>query len=238
MSVVSPPEPLEQHEIEALIREARARQRRRRLGLVALVAVLAGAAIGIDSIVTGTRPMTSAAAGSGGAVEKSGTACGVRVAWTKILDRHGRVLYREPIRRTMGHQLRCSGSSLWVVFYNGVGMSQQAYFGVHSGDGGRTWRPVFSESYFTLKAPHRLDSYMGPWTLTRRAAYFVGLCPACGRQPTVSLWVTKDGGLRFRRYDLPALDGYWPRAIRVAGDRVTIRSGRAGRWKAVTLRTA
>src|SRR3954453_14499601 len=46
MSVVSPPPviPPEQDELEALIREARARQRKRWLGAAALVAFLAGGA--------------------------------------------------------------------------------------------------------------------------------------------------------------------------------------------------
>jgi hypothetical protein len=161
--------------------------------------------------------------------------CGVRVAWTKILDRNGHVLYREPVRRTMGHQLRCSDSSTWVIFYNGVGVSQEGYFGVHSGDDGQTWRPVFTERYFGLRAPHELDAYMGPWTLTRRAAYFVGLCPACGLQPTVSLWVTNNGGRTFRRYDVAHLDGYWPKAIRVTGSEVTISSDRGGRRRTATV---
>ena len=169
---------------------------------------------------------------------KSANPCGVRVAWTKILDRNGHVLYREPVRRTMGHQLQCNGSSIWVIFYNGVGMSQEGYFGVHSGDGGQTWGPVFTERYFGLRAPHELDAYMGPWTVTRNAAYFVGLCPACGLQPTVSLWVTNNGGRTFRRYEVAHLDGYRPKAMRVAGSEVTISSDRGGRRRTATVRVS
>lgn len=235
MSVIAPPPPDER---ELLIREARARQRKRWLAVAVVVAVVAGAALGIDSILSSGNRIPATRGGSTPAVQTS-KGCGVRVAWTKILDRSGHVLYREPASRTMGHQLQCNGSSIWVVFYNGVGMSQQAYFGVHSGDGGRTWKPVFTERYFGLKAPHQLDSYMGPWTLTPHAAYFVGLCPACSRRHAMSLWVTRDGGRRFRRYDVSTLvNGYWPTGIRVAGGQVTISSDWDGHRSAVTIHAA
>jgi len=152
---------------------------------------------------------------------------------------HGRRLaYREPVSRTFGHQMQCSGASIWVVFFNGVASSQEAYFGVHSADGGRTWRAAFTERYFGLKAPHQLDSYMGPWTLTGHSAYFTGLCPACGRQPTVSLWVTRDGGRTFRRYEIAALDGYWPKKLHVSGARAIISADRHGDKKTVEIRVA
>lgn len=236
--MLAPPRPPHPDELEALIREARARQRRRRLGAAALIAALAGAALGLYSIVAGTGSTTPTVAVGQTAGVKSGSACGVRVAGTKIVARDGRVLYREPVPRTRGHQLRCSGSSLWAVFYNGAGSSQEAYFGVHSRNGGRTWKPVFTERYFGLKAPHELDAYMGPWTLSRDAAYFVGVCPACGRQPTVTLWVTKNGGGTFRRYDIASLDGYWPKGIHISGSEVTISSDRGGRRRAATVRVS
>jgi hypothetical protein len=227
---LAPPRCPSSDELEALIREARARQRRRRLRAAVLVASLAGVALGLHSIIAGSGSTEPTVAAGPTAGVRNGSACGVRVAWTKILDRNGHVLYREPVRRTMGHQLRCSGSSVWVVFYNGVASSQEGYFGVHSRDGGRTWRPVFTERYFGMKAPHALDAYMGVWTLRgSHAAYFTGRCPACG-WGTVSLWVTKDGGRTFRRYKVPALTGYAATAIRVFGNRVTIA---AERWTAV-----
>jgi hypothetical protein len=236
VSVVSPQEP-RQDEVELLIREARARQRKRWIAAAAVIALVAGAALGVDSILSGGNTSPSHVGGPTPAV-KGANACGVHVMQTKILDGSGRVLYREPVPRTFGHQLQCGGSSLWVVFFNGVASSQQAYFGVHSGDGGRTWRAVFTERYFGMKAPHELDSYMGPWTLSQGAAYFVGLCPACGLQPTVSLWVTKDAGRTFRRYEIARLDGYGPTAIHVAGGRVSISARRGGRRRTATVHVA
>ncbi|HEU5244344.1 MAG TPA: hypothetical protein VFU33_08080 [Gaiellaceae bacterium] len=137
--------------------------------------------------------------------------------------RGGRLVYREPVSRTFGHQIECSGSTVWVVFFNGVGASQEAYFGVRSGNGGQSWRVVFAEEYFNLKAPHQLvTGYLGPWALDGpRAAYFVGDCVACGFSK-VWLWVTKDAGRTFRRYAVP-----WPRgapsaSVHVPGRTVTI----------------
>jgi hypothetical protein len=166
--------------------------------------------------------------------------CGVQVKGTRILSPGGDVVYREPASRTFGHQMRCSGSTIWVIFENGVASNQQAYVGVRSGDGGHKWRLVFAERYFGVDAPHQLDDYMGAWMLSGpRAAYFTGRCPACGAG-TDSLWVTKDGGRTFRRYQLPTLTGYASTAINVSDDRVTIS---ARRWtpgqpahKTVTVR--
>jgi hypothetical protein len=236
VSVLSPQEP-RQDELELLIREARARQRRRWITAAAVIALVAGAAVVVDSILSGGNTSPSHVGGPKPAV-KTASACGVRVTRTKIFDGGGRVLYREPVPRAFGHQLQCSGSSIWVVFFNGVASSQQGYFGVHSANGGRTWRAVFTERYFGMRAPHELDSYMGPWTLSRGAAYFVGLCPACGLQPTVSLWVTRNGGRAFRRYDVAPLDGYWPTAIRVAGSKVSISAHRDGRQRTATVHVA
>jgi len=77
-----------------------------------------------------------------------------------------------------------------------------------------------------VKAPHALDAYFGPWTLRGpEVAYFVGSCPACSAgtlEGTVSLWVTKDGGRTFRRYDVSALNGYGASRLRVSGHAVTI----------------
>src|SRR4029077_14085226 len=118
----------------------------------------------------------------------------------------------------------------------------EGYVGVRSGDSGRSWKLVFAERYFGVRAPHQLDDYMGVWTLRgSRAAYFTGTCPACG-YVTVSLWVTKDGGRTFDRYQLPSLTGYRAEKIRVIRNRVTIA---ARRWipgrplrRTLTLRVA
>jgi len=146
----------------------------------------------------------------------------VRVKGVQVFQ-DGRAVYREPVSRTFGHQIECSGSTVWVVFFNGVGASQEAYVGVRSGDAGHSWRVVFAERFFNSKAPHQLvTGYLGPWTLAGpREAYFTGICVACGRG-TVSLWVTKDAGRTFNRYPIPALTGYGPRRLRVKGQDVII----------------
>jgi hypothetical protein len=223
VSVLSPSEP-RQDELELLIREARARQRKRWVGSAALVAVLAGAALGITSIVGGTTPKTPTGGGPQATGSASASRCGVRVKGVQILQ-GSRLVYREPISRTFGHQIECSGPTVWVVFFNGVASSQEGYFGVRSGDGGRSWKVVFAERYFNMKAPHQLDDYLAAWTIHGpRDAYFTGTCPACG-YGTVSLWVTKDGGRTFRMYKVPALTGSEPTSVRVSGHEVTIRSG-------------
>lgn len=239
MSVVAPPpEPPRADELELLIREARARQRRRWFGSSVAVVLLAGAAFLAYSITGGAGSRTSTTGGSTPAV-RSGNACGVRGVGGRILDESGRTVYREPGRFRPSEAtlptIRCSSATVWAVWDNGAAMNQEAYLGARSLDGGRTWQLVFTEGMMGPKAPHELDSYLGPWTVTRHAAFFVGYCPACGRQPTVSLWVTRDGGRRFRHYEVARLDGYWPSSVRAAGSRVTITGDRDGRRLAATV---
>jgi hypothetical protein len=223
MSVVAPPP---QDELEALIREARARQRRRWLGAAAVVALLAGAALGLNAILAGGAPSRSESGGPASSV-RTVDACGVRGLGVRILDRSGRTLYREPghyVHPNAGFPtIRCSGSTIWAVWFNGAGTMKEAYVGARSLDAGHTWKLVFSEPFFGVKAPHALDAYMGPWTLRGRIAYFTGWCPACGTGTgTTSLWVTTDGGRTFREYQAPALIGYEPIGLRISGRRVTI----------------
>src|SRR5262249_21900417 len=137
MTVVAPPP---RDESELLIREARARQRKRRVAAAALVAVLAGAALGIHSIATGTHRGTSVSSPRGATTAASRSRCGVTVVGSRILAGDGSVTYREPYKSSMWHEVRCSGSTVWVVFVNGVGMMHQEYVGVRSADRGRTWR--------------------------------------------------------------------------------------------------
>ena len=167
--------------------------------------------------------------------------CPVHVAGKRIVDRAGHVVYRDPGYSSLRAEIRCSGRTIWVVFHGGAASSQEAYVGVRSGDAGRTWRVVFAERYFGVRAPFELDAYSGPWTIAgSRAAYFTGWCPACG-YGTVSLFVTADGGRTFRRYAIPALTGFRATAIRVSGDDVTVTarsSLRIGpRKKIVTVET-
>jgi hypothetical protein len=224
MSVVAPPP---QDELEALIREARARRRKRWLGVAVFVALLSGAAIAAYSIANG-RSTGPPRAGRGNAAARSTEKCGIRVAGPRILGSDGSTVYREPIRHEVNpdripSQVRCSGPTIWVVWFNGVAASQEGYVGVRSIDSGQTWKLVFAEGFFGVKAPHQLVSgYLGPWTLDGpRHAYFTGTCVACG-YGTVSLWVTKDVGRTFRMYKVPALTGYWLVGLRVAGRTVRI----------------
>jgi len=236
MAVSSPPRPPEQGEPEALIPEARARQRKRWLGAAIAVALLAGAATTINAIASG-RSGTTAKSGEPTVAMKTGKACGIRVHDVRIIDSTGHTLYREPGSWTPGYPhpsvVQCSGASAWVVWDNGAAMSQEGYVGAHSTDGGHTWRLVFAESYFGVNAPHELDSYLGPWTLTGpHVAYFTGWCPVCGTGAafgTDSLAVTRDDGRTFREYKIRGLTGYMPVRLRVSGRKVTIWGKRVAR---------
>jgi hypothetical protein len=248
VSVVAPPAPPRPDDLELLIREARARQLKRRIGAVALVALMAGGATAAYSIATGGRSKASRP-GKGTTFVRTTRACGIRVAGPRILASDGQTMYREPLHHEVNpsgipSQVRCSGPTIWVVWFNGAGMSQEGYVGARSIDGGQTWKLVFSERFFGVDAPHQLvTGYLGVWTLGgSRDAYFTGLCVACGFG-TVGLWVTKDAGRTFRHYPLPALAGYGPTGIRISGRRVTIRARRGTRKtgprrKVATLRVA
>ena len=140
---IAPPRPPSQNESDALVREARARQQQRRIVIASLVALVTGAAVGIYAtlVPSGRSPAPSRGSAS---VASSSSPCGIRVVGTRILDRSGATTYRDPAKVAMNHQTRCSGSTAWVVFVNGVGMMHEEYVGVRSGDGGRTWRLVFA----------------------------------------------------------------------------------------------
>jgi hypothetical protein len=120
--------------------------------------------------------------------------------------------------------------TIWAVRFNGAGMSQEAYLGAQSGDGGRTWHLVFTEGMFGSKAPHHFDAYLGVWTLNgSRHAYLRSTCPACGAFGTVSLSVTSDGGATFRTNKVPALAGYRTTHIALLGHEVKIGGERVVR---------
>lgn len=250
MSVIAPPEPPEQDGLELLIREARARQRRRWMVAAAVVALLAGVGLGAEATVH-HGSATRASGGGPTAAVRTGKKCGVRVDDMRIVDAAGRTIYREPGTWTPSYPhpsvVQCSGATDWVVWDNGAASSQEGYVGARSSDRGRTWRLVFAESYFGVNAPHELDSYLGPWTLRGpRIADFTGWCPACGTMKapdgTTSLWVTTDGGRTFHEYKPAALAGYQPIGIRVSGREVTITAkgffNGVWRRKTVSLRAA
>jgi hypothetical protein len=247
LSVVAPPPvvPREPDELEALIREARARQRRRQLIGASVAGVAAAVALGVNGLTAGGQG-TTRGHGTPPAAVKSGSACGVRGLGIRLLGRDGRTLYRELGRwahpnRGYPSTIRCSGPSVWAVFVDGEAAPGEGAFAVHSSDRGRTWRPVFTAWEGIVNAPHSFDPYLGAWTLTSKAAYFVGWSLTVADrtlEPSTSLYVTKDSGRTFRRYAVPALLGYVPTAIRVAGDRVTIAARGAGRRRTSTIRIA
>lgn len=151
--------------------------------------------------------------------------CPVHIVGKRIVDKAGHTVYRDPDPGTgvVAAQVKCRGRTVWVLFHGGFASSQEAYVGVRSRDGGRTWKLLLSEAYFGVKAPFTIDSYSGPWTIVgENAAYFVGWCPVCTSHGTVSLTVTLDGGKHFRRYKIPALTSFRGTGIRVVGDDVTI----------------
>ena len=240
MSAVAPPRPPSPDGLEALIREARARQRKRRLGAAVVVALLAGGAIAAHSLA-GSGGSDTARSSRGRPAARGIKECGVRVRETRIF-RNGRVVYRDPSPAAMSSMVRCSGDAIWVVFVNGVGMSHEEYVGVRSGDRGRSWRIVFAQQP-GLPSQRRIDAEVGPWTLAGpRAAYFLGSCPACGGFGSHSLSVTRNAGRTFRRYRVPGSDRWTLRSIRVRGRRVTIGEQRDiwhhQGWRTVTLHVA
>lgn len=226
MSVVAPPEPPRPDELELLIREARARQLRRRLGAVAVVAVLLGTSVATYAIFAGSgERSTTGGLGAGRAATPSSSRCGVRVRGPNVF-RDGRIVFRDRVASPMSHEIRCSGSTVWAVFVNGIGTNVESYVGARSGDRGRTWRVAFGQNYQGLRADRGLGPELGAWTLSgSRAAYFIGWCGPCsvsGRFGTADLIATTDGGRTFRHYAVPALAGFSPRRLRVTGRVVTI----------------
>ena len=148
-------------------------------------------------------------------------ACPVHVAGRQIVHA-GRTVYREPLR-AFGHEVKCSGRTVWVLFRGGYASNQEGYVVARSADSGRSWRTIATEYYFGAKAPFEFDAYSGPWTIAgANAAYFVGWCPVCKLYGTISLWVTHDGARHFRRYDVPSSTGFRATSVGVAGSTVTI----------------
>lgn len=224
MSVLFPPP---QDELELLIREAPARQRRRRLaGAAALIAALAGTALAVHAVTSGNGSRVSAGARGSVPAATSGSRCGARIeGTTKIVTQSGDVAYHDPYQGAMWHGLRCSGATVWAVFVNGIGTNVESYVGVRSLDGGRTWRVAFAQDP-RIRKTYSIGPELGTWTLHGpHAAYFLGTCGPCSvgkAYGTVSLTVTKNAGRTFRHYPIPALTGWSPSRIRATGHGVAI----------------
>jgi photosystem II stability/assembly factor-like uncharacterized protein len=104
-------------------------------------------------------------------------------------------------------QLGCRGSDVWAIFHQGAAAGTEGYRVLRSLDGGSTWRAVLA-----TPAQSRLPSisnYSGPLSvLGGGRAVLVGRCDPCGRQPTVTIVRTADGGGTFSR-NTP-LGGFFP----------------------------
>jgi hypothetical protein len=216
--------------LDPLIAEAKRRARRRQLIALAIGVVSLGAVATYAAPRGGSwGDVTARVSIPAGA---TGVGCGVRGVGARILTPAGRTLYREPGEYDHPNRgfptIQCSGSTVWAVWFNGVGMMRESYVGARSLDGGRTWRPVFAD--IGLKAPKPLDAYLGVWTLRGpRTAYFAGSCPACSDTHgpvTNALYVTRNAGRSFREYALPSLTGYSVTRIAVHGAEVTL----AAKW--------
>jgi hypothetical protein len=79
--MIAPPRPPSHDELEALIKEARARQLRRRLLGAAAVAIATALALGVYAVVDGAK--TTATAGGGG--PRAIVACGAAAGWSLSL---------------------------------------------------------------------------------------------------------------------------------------------------------
>jgi photosystem II stability/assembly factor-like uncharacterized protein len=107
--------------------------------------------------------------------------------------------------------LGCRGSSVWVLFEEGAAAGSEGYDVFRSLDGGRTWRVVLAGLDPLRPRLPRLNAYSGPFSVLGRTAVFMGVCPACGRQPTTAAVVSRDGGRTWSRR--ATLDGYEPIAV-------------------------
>src|SRR6266487_6195327 len=97
-------------------------------------------------------------------------ACPVHIVGKRIVDKRGQTVYRDPGYRLVSGQVKCSGRTVWVLFHGGGASSQEAYLGVRSGDGGRTWKLLLSEPYFGVRATFTTDTYSLSWTIAPQTA--------------------------------------------------------------------
>jgi hypothetical protein len=120
--MIAPPKPPSHDELEALIKEARARQRRRRLLGAAGIATAAAAVLGAYALTAGPTPRMSATPGGQG---RATTGCDVAGGWRLRIDG----LWSEPtgqdtvplaVTRTGGQPCTLDGYPT-VVLLNGQG---------------------------------------------------------------------------------------------------------------------
>jgi Tol biopolymer transport system component len=126
VSVVAPREAPQSAELEALIREARERQRRRRMGLAAVVAFVAATGLAIWSVVPGSGKGLGTSRGSGNSVAPShrcppgdlGSLAFVRGGALELLDLNG-CRVRTLVRSHVHAPVSMSPDGQWVAFRDG-----------------------------------------------------------------------------------------------------------------------
>jgi hypothetical protein len=146
--------------------------------------------------------------------------CPLHTVGKRIEDRHGRTVYRFPGYRVVAAQVKCSGTTVSVLFHGGVASSQEARRRAIR----RRWPDVealLSERYFGVRHLSRSTRTLGRGRSSARTRP-TSLAGAPRGRGTVSLTVTLDGGRHFRRYRVPKLTGFQATGIRVVGHNVTI----------------
>jgi len=109
-------------------------------------------------------------------------------------------------------ELGCHGHDVYALFHEGGAAGSEGYVVFRSVDTGGSWRPVLANLDQRFGRLRAIDAYSGPFSvLGAGKAVFVGACPACGRQPTVTILRTLDHGRTWQR-SVP-LDGYFPEAV-------------------------
>ncbi|MGE5674699.1 MAG: YCF48-related protein, partial [Mycobacterium leprae] len=91
-------------------------------------------------------------------------------------------------------EVGCSGSSAWVLYHGGAGMSKEAYVVFRTMDAGATWQPVLKNPFYSSAYPiadavqEPIDAYSGTFqVISANEAVFLGRCPACVAPNTLSL---------------------------------------------------
>ena len=119
-------------------------------------------------------------------------------------------VYAAPFGPWSVGDVRCSGSSVWVLARDGVAAGSEGYLVYRTIDGER-WFPALAQAMLGLPLPP-IDAYSGPFDVVDpQTAVFVGSCSPCGHW-TESLIRTSNAGQGWRRFPR-ILDGYPPLAV-------------------------
>jgi photosystem II stability/assembly factor-like uncharacterized protein len=111
-------------------------------------------------------------------------------------------------------EIACFSQTAWVFASYGVAAGSEGYEVAHTSDGGARWSTVLG-NLISRNVP-RVDAYGGPISEpSQQVGFFVGDCPACGGEPSVSITTTTDAGHSFANYAVtrPSDPGLFPVAI-------------------------